>query len=145
MLSTPCKLVAAAPRRFKQGGWDSKVYEYAAKHGIPDDTCNLYQAINQECNRKHQCYTCWPGEGCKPLNEYNRLVVAEHGRVAGEKAMMAEIYARGPISCGIDATDALDKYMVGGLTTSRMEQNRWGVSMVGGLATVARARRPFSC
>lgn len=49
-----------------------QVYEYAAKHGIPDETCNLYQAINQECNAKHQCYTCWPGEGCTPVSEYSR-------------------------------------------------------------------------
>ena len=32
------------------------------------------QAINQKCNRKHQCYTCWPGEGCTPVDEYDRLV-----------------------------------------------------------------------
>lgn len=28
------------------------------------------QAVNQACNRKHQCYTCWPGEGCKPVEQY---------------------------------------------------------------------------
>lgn len=99
-----------------QGGWDGKVYEYAAKHGIPDETCNLYQAINQECNRKHQCYTCWPQGGCEPLKDYDRLVVAEHGRVSGRAAMKAEIFKRGPISCGIDATDGLDKY-TGGIYT----------------------------
>ncbi len=32
------------------------------------------QAINQKCNKKHQCYTCWPGEGCTPVEEYDRLV-----------------------------------------------------------------------
>lgn len=33
------------------GGWDGKVYDYAAKYGIPHDTCNLYQGINQQCSR----------------------------------------------------------------------------------------------
>ena len=37
-------------------------------------------------------------------------VVSEHGRVSGADAMRAEVYARGPISCTIDATAGLDKY-----------------------------------
>lgn len=36
--------------------------------------------------------------------------MAEHGRLHGAHAMKAEIFARGPISCGIDATKKLDKY-----------------------------------
>lgn len=49
--------------------------------------------------------------GCSPaLQTYNRLMVSEHGRVKGREAMMAEIQARGPISCGIDATLQLDAY-----------------------------------
>ncbi|EIE25448.1 cysteine proteinase [Coccomyxa subellipsoidea C-169] len=92
------------------GGWDSRVYEYAAREGIPDETCNNYIAADQVCNAKDQCFTCWPDSGCQPLKDYNRLVVAEHGRLHGAHAMKAEIFARGPISCGIDATRKLDKY-----------------------------------
>ena len=73
----------------------------------------LLTALDHSCL---QCYTCWPDEGCKPLNEYDRLVVAEHGRVGGRAAMKAEIYKRGPISCGIDATEGLDKH-TGGIYT----------------------------
>lgn len=29
-------------------GDDKAVYAYASKHGIPVDTCNLYQAVNQK-------------------------------------------------------------------------------------------------
>ena len=37
-------------------------------------------------------------------------VVSEHGRLHGAHAMKAEVFARGPISCGISATEKLDAY-----------------------------------
>ena len=52
------------------------MYEYAAREGIPDETCNNYVAVNQACNARDQCFTCWPGTGCQPLPDYNRLVRA---------------------------------------------------------------------
>ena len=100
------------------GGDDTLVYRYAAEHGIPGDTCNLYAAVNQACNPRHQCSTCWPGKGCLPVASYARLTVAEHGRVSGAAAMKAEIFARGPISCGISATEGLDAY-AGGIYAER--------------------------
>jgi len=100
-----------------EGGWDSGVYAYAAKHGLVEEGCNPYRAKDQACHPGTQCKTCWPGEegGCKPLRHYRRLVVEEHGRLSGREAMKAEIAARGPISCGIDATKALDEHRGGGV------------------------------
>lgn len=69
-----------------------------------------YYLSMQECNAQDQCFTCWPGAGCQPITKYNRLRVSEHGRLSGIHAMKAEILARGPISCGIDATRKLDEY-----------------------------------
>lgn len=97
-----------------QGGEDKLVYAYAMKHGIPPETCNLYQAVNQKCHDKEQCYTCWPGGGgCEAIYDYQRLVVSEHGVLSGPHEMKAEILARGPISCGISATDNMDAYTGG--------------------------------
>jgi cathepsin X len=114
LLSTQ-NVVACGDAGSCQGGWDSGVYAYAASYGIPDEGCSDYQAVNQECGPMTECMTCWPSKagpaaGCIALkpNLYRRLVVEEHGRVAGREAMKAEIYKRGPISCALSATEELD-------------------------------------
>lgn len=64
-------------------------------------------------NRETQCFTCWPDKGCTPVDVYHRLTVSEHGRVSGRAQIMAEVYARGPVSCVIAATEGLDAYTGG--------------------------------
>ena len=44
------------------------------------------------------------------LSQYE---ITEHGQVAGETKMMAEIYARGPIACTIAVTKAFVAYTGG--------------------------------
>lgn len=39
--------------------------------------------------------------------------ISEHGEVKGEQHMMAEIYARGPIGCGVAVTKAFLEYSGG--------------------------------
>lgn len=92
------------------GGDDLPVYAYAHESGIPDETCNNYQAINQDCSAMTQCYTCSPSGGCAAISNYTLYMVGDYGSIAGSTDMKAEIYARGPISCGIEATTALEGY-----------------------------------
>lgn len=47
------------------------------------------------------------------MDVYKRLTVAEHGRVSGRAQIKAEVYARGPVSCVIAATEGLDAYTGG--------------------------------
>ena len=62
-----------------------------------------------------RCETCWPEEGCSLPPTFLTYSVSEYGDVPGqgpdrEKAMMLEIFRRGPISCGICVTDELLEY-----------------------------------
>jgi cathepsin X len=92
------------------GGDDIPVYAYAHTSGIPDETCNNYQALNQDCTPMNQCGTCTPSGGCNPIQNYTRFMVGDYGSLSGVNQMKAEIYARGPISCGVDATDQLEAF-----------------------------------
>jgi len=92
------------------GGDDIPVYAYAHDSGIPDETCNNYQAVNQDCTTENACFTCTPDGNCAPVANYTHYKVGDYGSIAGPDQMKAEVYARGPISCVIDATAKLDAY-----------------------------------
>jgi len=95
------------------GGDDIPVYAYASTSGIPDETCNNYQATNQDCTPFNQCGTCHPDGTCPIISQYTHYMVGDYGPVSGVQAMQAEIYARGPISCGIEATPNFEDYSGG--------------------------------
>jgi len=110
------------------GGDDLPVYEYAHKSGIPDETCNNYQAKDQKCNAQNQCYTCAPDGSCAAVKNFTRFMVGDFGSITdGVDALKAEVYARGPISCGIDATPTLEAFNGPDMVYSEYNPN-WGIN-----------------
>lgn len=104
------------------GGDDGPVYLWAKRSGIPHESCSNYMAVDTTCKAKSvsktnkpECYTCSPSgrPACKPINKFKKLRVSEFGDCSGYAKMKAEIHTRGPISCGIDATDKMEAYTGG--------------------------------
>jgi len=106
------------------GGWVSSPYEWLlwlSAHtgsGISYETAQPYLACSSDskygickygkwtCDSMNIARTCstFPPRGdCKGQQWYPNATISEYGTVRGANAMMAEIHARGPISCGIDA------------------------------------------
>uniref|UniRef100_A0A914Z241 Peptidase C1A papain C-terminal domain-containing protein n=1 Tax=Panagrolaimus superbus TaxID=310955 RepID=A0A914Z241_9BILA len=83
-----------------QGGDVSDVYGHAKTHGLVEEGCNNYQAVNGKCDMYHRCGTCWP-DSCDPVQNYTRYYIKDFGAVTGRDKMMAEIHNRGPIACAI--------------------------------------------
>lgn len=107
------------------GGSALGTYQFVHESGyVPYDTCQQYAACSSEsteglcpdgdwtCTKENICRTCSTftsnGGKCVDIDFFPNVSIAEYGRVTGMKNMMAEIYARGPIACGVDAEPLLD-------------------------------------
>merc|ERR1712010_204857 len=112
--------------------------------GISYDTSNPYMACSSEstegickavkwdCTDENVARTCstFPPSGfCGPIKKYPNATISQYGSVEGADNMAKEIYARGPISCGIDASPIL-KY-TGGIASMAGEMVDHVISIVG--------------
>jgi len=102
------------------GGNPAFAYMYAHSHGLPDQTCQAYEAANGHCKPHGICENCSPTSqtgpedgNCTAVESPALWYAGDHGGVSGADKMKAEIFARGPIECGVDATDGLEKYTGG--------------------------------
>ena len=98
------------------------------RYGIADDTCMPFTGVDnyheEETSgvdnvQKRLCRICHWNGNCEWKQHYRRYSADEVGRVKGENAMVAEIYARGPIACSLDSEpDAFNKYTSGIITSA---------------------------
>ncbi len=71
-------------------------FEYVQQAGgIPDDTCQLYEATDNACTPINTCRNCMPQQGCFAQPTYKKYQVEQYGQVFGEEQYIAELYARG--------------------------------------------------
>lgn len=99
------------------GGTALNAFKFIHEQNITDETCSIYTARGhdngRECSPINICKNCKPHEPCFVPDEYYIYSVEEYGQLSGEKAMIQEIYQRGPIACGIAVPDALENYTSG--------------------------------
>ena len=87
------------------GGDPDSANAFIFSHGVGPDTCQNYiaQGSGTDCSGIHRCENCSPDGNCSAVPTYPKFGIAQYGDVLGVDAMKAEIYARGPIACGVDS------------------------------------------
>jgi len=108
-----------------EGGDPMGVYEFAEDQGIPEDSCQNYQALDPksaQCAPMQVCKVCagppppadkdWQ-QNCTAIENFTKWKVSNYGSVNGADQMKKAIFANGPIACGIDATPKFERYTGG--------------------------------
>lgn len=101
------------------GGSVPGAFKWIHEHGITDETCAPFAARGRDngevCLQTSFCSTCTADGSCFIPPKYDMFFVEEWGALKGEKAMRAEIYARGPIVCSMATPDPFSDYYRGGI------------------------------
>lgn len=127
-------LIGCAPEAGTcQGGDDLAVYSYAAQSGIPHESCSAYMAQDMKCSaedgitdtNRPPCYNCDEHSNCFVMPKYHKLFARPGSvrRVAGPAAMRRELHANGPLSCGIVASDKLEKRYESGVFAETLDND----------------------
>lgn len=87
------------------GGDSDDAYAWIQVNGVPTETCQNYVAIGTgyECTAENICMNCSPDGNCSAITDFPSFGISEYGALLGVEQMKAELYARGPIACQVDA------------------------------------------
>eukprot|EP00884_Botryococcus_braunii_P007130 jgi/Botrbrau1/16418/Bobra.0142s0017.1 len=111
------------------GGDVIDVFRYMAKFGLPDESCMTYNATDhtkyprdlEHCPAGAICRNCMPVNGtdtCWAVETPILYKLKRYGKVEGhhhERAMMSEIFKRGPIVCSMAVPYILEYDYRGGV------------------------------
>ncbi|KAF4661617.1 hypothetical protein FOZ61_003065 [Perkinsus olseni] len=101
------------------GGEKIGVYDFFFGFGAVHDTCHNYAAKNYKdfsewCPAEARCLECAEGGNCRPTKHYRTWFARDYARLLnGTDQIKREIWKRGPVSCGVDATKQMDDYTGG--------------------------------
>jgi cathepsin X len=115
------------------GGSAEGAFSFVQTNGIPEDTCLQYEADDLACSAINTCRNCKgpPGSGtCWAQANYTSFYVDQYSDIDGVDSIMAEIFARGPVAAGIDAT-VLETYTGGIITATQPANINHIISIVG--------------
>lgn len=110
------------------GGSAADVFGYMKEYGLPDETCQIYNAKSlTKCTKMGECMNCWSWPGkpsvCWPVKDYERYYVSGYNKITIDEeadlhpriklkrlhtAIMTEIYFRGPVVCSFTTSDNFD-------------------------------------
>mmetsp|Transcript_13958 Transcript_13958/g.16933 ORF Transcript_13958/g.16933 Transcript_13958/m.16933 type:complete len:346 (+) Transcript_13958:158-1195(+) len=107
------------------GGDHGATYRFIKETGfVPYDTCLSYEACsaeskegncahgNYQCSDMNTCRTCSTFEAnggfCGAISEFPNASIAEYGEVNGADNIMKEVFARGPVACGVNANEIVN-------------------------------------
>lgn len=118
---SPQVLISCGPGDGCHGGDAAEANMYMHESGVTDETCSIYRARGKDnglvCSKNEICSTC--EATCYQPKHFYKYRVDQYADIEGlsradqELNMMAEIYHRGPISCGIAVTEALINHTSG--------------------------------
>jgi cathepsin X len=125
------------------GGDPLSAYQWMNQNNITDSSCAPYLAKSHYeglvCNATVMCMDCAPSGACNVPKKYNNYRVGEYGQLPAlnAQAIQNEIYARGPVTCCIDAGPVVNFTGPGIVTAPGQSINHaiavvgWGVSTDG--------------
>jgi cathepsin X len=96
------------------GGTSPGLLRWVHKNGVSVEECLNYEARDGQCKSDgtsvcKDCSRDSSGQSyCWPLKNHTHIFIDEYGSVDGVDQIKAEIYARGPVSAGINANGVLN-------------------------------------
>lgn len=104
------------------GGDIHAAFRWIYMNGIPDVTCQQYEATSDnECSAINTCRNCDYNGDCYAVENFDKIIISEYGRVIGDRNIQSEIMTRGPVACYINS-QCIETY-TGGINMYNESEN----------------------